>query len=34
MLVVSAGLGTTGLPIRRGVPAEIVLLAIEDATSG
>lgn len=34
MLVVSAGLGTTGLPIRRGVPAEIVLLEIEDATSG
>jgi predicted MPP superfamily phosphohydrolase len=34
MLVVSAGLGTTGLPVRRGVPAEVVLLEIEDAIRG
>ena len=31
VLVVSAGLGTTGLPVRRGVPAEVVLLEIGDA---
>jgi hypothetical protein len=34
VLVVSAGLGTTGLPVRRGVPAEVVLLEIEDAIRG
>jgi predicted MPP superfamily phosphohydrolase len=34
VLVVSAGLGTTGLPVRRGVPAEVVLLEIGDAFRG
>ena len=34
VLVVSAGLGTTGLPVRRGVPAEVVLLEIGDAVRG
>lgn len=34
VLVVSAGLGTTGLPVRLGVPAEVVLLEIGDAVRG